>query len=166
MITKERIDELIKNRAKIYSISKSGEVFCLGLKFREHTLNNKKWLENKYEVYSKFYENKEDAEFVAKYHTSRVEKFEPPTYEEFLKLNNQSTCWDFMNKENQRNFVLVGNDYYAHNDMIKPKEEWTVVVQDEYDDYIFEEPLTKENYYKAVERARKLFLGLKGEEDA
>lgn len=102
-----------------------------------------------------------EIEFRAKYHTSRIEKFEPPTYEEFLKLNNQSTCWDFMNKDNQRNFILVGNDIYMHNDMLKPKEEWTVVVQDEYDDYIFEEPLTKENYYKAVEKARKLFLGEK-----
>ena len=159
-ISKERIDELIKNKAKIYGISKSGEVFCLGLKFREQALNNKKWLENKYEVYSKFYENKEDAEFVARYHTKRPVYFNPPTYEEFLKLNNQSVCWDFLTKDNQQNFILI-DDINAENDTLKPKKEWTVIVQDEYCDYIFEEPLTKENYYKAVEKARKLFLGEK-----
>lgn len=147
-ITKERLQELIEQEATVWYISHK-YVNSLWL-FKD---NNYIGLDNMY-----LYENKEDAEFVAKYHTSRLDVFEPPTYEEFLKLNNQSVCWDFLTKDNQQNFILI-DDMNVGNDTLKPKEEWTVVVQDEYDDYIFEEPLTKENYYKAVELARKLFLG-------
>lgn len=150
MITKERIDELIKNKAKIYGISKSGEVFCLGLKFREHTLNNKKWLENKYEVYGKFYENKEDAEFVAKYHTSRVEKFEPPTLEEF----KQGKFYHFISKDCF--YSLSPN--LVHGEVVIYES-----VHGGGNFIVYKQPLTKENYIKAVEKARKLFLG---EEDA
>lgn len=156
MITNERLKELLDKEATVWYISDKYVNSLWLLKDNNYVFESLEKMD--------LYENKEDAEFVAKYHTKRPEYFEPPTYEEFLKLNNQSTCWDFMNKDNQRNFILVSNDVYTHNDMMKPKEEWTVVVQDEYDDYIFEEPLTKENYYKAVEKARKLFLGEKDED--
>ena len=75
MITKERLEELIEQEATVWFVSGTDAVpFCL--------FHHYKYVD--YEE-TNLYENKEDAEFVAKYYTQRVEKFEPPTWEEIEK---------------------------------------------------------------------------------
>lgn len=143
MITKERIDELIKNRAKIYGISKSGEVFCLGLKFRPETLKHKRWLKNKYEVYSKFFETKEDAEWDKEFGCiERTERLELPIWEEF---DEQKFVW-FVDKE--QNVCCLHYVDFSNRIFIN--------VSGEVIDF---GEITKENYTLACRKAKELFLG-------
>lgn len=87
MITKERIDELIQQRAKVWGVGKQGNVFCVGLKFRPETLKSPKWLENKYEYYGKFFETKAEAEWHAEFEDFMEEQgFEDL---EELKINTE-----------------------------------------------------------------------------
>lgn len=86
MIKKERLEELIKQRAKIWGIGKSNNVFCVGLKFRTNTLRDTEWYKNKLEVYSKFFETKEDAEWCVKYgEVTKTETISFPTYEKIMQ---------------------------------------------------------------------------------
>ena len=143
-ISKERLKELIEQDKVFYWVfNKEIRMLC--------NLSVPTYWKKNWELYGKdCFENREDAEFVAKYHTSRVEKFEPPTYEEF----KQGKFYHFISKD----------CFYS----LSPN-----LVHDEVVIYecvhgggyfiVYKQPLTKENYYKAVEIARKLFLG---EEDA
>ena len=62
MISRERLYELIKQRAKIYGIGKHDNVFCVGLKFANFDKQPKEWQEQKFETYSTFFETIEDTE--------------------------------------------------------------------------------------------------------
>lgn len=62
MIGRERLYELIKQRAKIYGIGKHDNVFCVGLKFANFDKQPKEWQEQKLETYGNFFETIEDAE--------------------------------------------------------------------------------------------------------
>lgn len=144
MITKERIDELISQRAKIYGISKQGNVFCLGLKFKPHTLNNQKWLENKYKVYSEFFETKEEAEWHKEFGCiERTERLELPTWEEIQKYERFSfkdkncNIYTLHYISGFKSLAITGlaNEFYAE--------------------------ATKENYTLACRKAKELFLGEK-----
>ena len=105
------------------------------------------------------YENKEDAEFVAKNHTKRLSYFQPlswsevcdggtyelivptPTYRELYILHidkDKIYIQDIMHK-------------YLHHSMYVEE-----LFLDKY-------KTNKKNYYKAVEKARKLFLGCNDE---
>ena len=150
MITKERFIELINQKAKIYGIGKSNNVFCVGLKYR---IIDDNFIDRKYEALKNFYENKDDAEWAAKMYTQRPLYFEPPTYKEFLR----DSIYGFLSLYNERYCVLI-NDYDGENDCPRPREDWTVVLHDGYGDYIVEEPLNEENYTVVTELARKIFL--------
>ena len=108
------------------------------------------WYKKQIEVYSKFYETQEEAEFVQKFHTSKTIYFEPPTWEEFLKLkskwSNVINTWDCEDVEIILNRAI---------------ESIIVVNTNEYRQKYFK--YTKDNikqkYYEAVEYAKKLFLG-------
>jgi hypothetical protein len=136
MITKERLEELIEQEATVWFVS-GNEVAPFWL------FNHYKYVD--YEE-ANLYENKEDAEFVAKYHTSRVAKFEPPTWEEiekdFININKFGT-YPIIDTNGLYMDIFVDN--YANKFIVLTTQPRI--------------PLTKENYYKAVERARKLFLG-------
>lgn len=148
-ITKERLEELIEQKAKIYGISKNNNVFCVGLKLKNQAMcllnpNNYKktdWYKKQIEVYSKFYETKEEVEFVQKFHTSKTVYFKPPTWEEFLKTEH----YDFhAQKKTMPTIINIYSKYIYVEDFKKVH-----LILD----------LSKENYYKAVEYAKKLFLG-------
>lgn len=161
MITKERIDELLSQKAKIWGIGKSGNVFCVGLKFRPQTLNNKKWLENKYEVYGKFFETEEEAKWVAEFGCiERTERLELPTWEEVeIKFNKKQIIEMYFyyakhfsapkenNVEKTYSIYLLTNGHIVIDDNREVKT-------------IFNEELTKENYTLACRKAKELFLGL------
>ena len=155
MITKERIDELIQQKAKIWGIGKQGNVFCIGLKFRPHTLNNKKWLENKYEVYSKFFENLEEAEWYKEFgNIERTEKLELPTWEEDVRKDILFSAlggvrYIFMNKIKTGYSIEKENPYIIRIQKIGEC--------DNFIDYEY----TKENYTLACRKAKELFLGEK-----
>ena len=77
-------------------------------------------------------------------HTSRVERFEPPVWEEI----NDDTNWEFFF------FTRDGYDYYFVVDGLME----SISLRSEYGKkYYFD--FTKEDYIKACTIARKLFLG-------
>ena len=168
MITKERLQELIEQEAMIYTITINNRLDYFRLKkdwyvmndeLREYKLSKHAfrhwWIGN-------LYENKEDAEWIIEFGCiERTERLELPTWEEFLELSRHDINFHFITKDREINYIVIGNDIYMHNDMLKPKDEWTIVIHNEDDEYIFEKPATKENYTIACERARELFLGEK-----
>ena len=150
-ITKERLKELIEQEATVCIIDSWGVIWeeklsqshFVGIAdeeeslMRQYTLNDADLID----YIRNIYENKEDAEFVAKYHTSIVEKFEPPTYEEFVEMEE----WCFFQKNHTQTIIRVlGTKYLG--------------VETNFERY-FTGDLSKENYIKAVEKAKKLFLG-------
>lgn len=173
MITKERLEELIEQCATIWYWEYG--------KLRERELNksyhtnifmDKEWLCKSYcdfdddvkithiAPFFKVFETKEDAEWYKEFGCiERTERLELPTWEEFLELNRHCIEFHFITKEGEINYLVI-SDMYMHNDMLKPKDEWTIVIHNEDDEYIFEKPLTKENYTLACRKAKEIFLGL------
>lgn len=148
MISRERIDELLMKRGKIYGIGKQGNIFCLGLKFRPETLKNKKWLENKYEVYSKFFETKEEAEWHRDFGCiERTERLELPTWEEFRNKKSKQVCF-------------IGKDTICFFELYEDEQKNRLILLDHDCDYeYFNEKPTKENYLIACRKCKELFLG-------
>ena len=168
MITKERLEELIEQGATVYELFMDKEILKVELNKNYYIMLDKTY-ENKLgklpqrpHWLSDLFETKEDAEWFAEFGCiERTERLELPTYEEFLELNRHDICFSFLTKYNERYCILIGNDIYMHNDMLKPKDEWTIVIHNEDDEYIFEKPLTKENFTLACRKAKELFLGEK-----
>ena len=79
-------------------------------------------------------------------HTSRTEKFEPPTWEEFER---QHKPYHFISKCGLRETIYIF-DKNINNKLLSAGSKF------------FGKP-SKENYEKAVEYARKLFLGVEDE---
>ena len=102
-------------------------------------------------------------EFISKYHTQKVLKFEPPTWEEFLATATDEN-WAFwfyddikitMNEENnEHSWAHTENAFYIFNDK-HCCGDWTKV------DYINSDGFDnrEEMYYKALDIAKKWFLG-------
>lgn len=146
MITKERIDELISQKAKIWGIGKQGNVFCIGLKFTPQTLNNKKWLENKYKVYSKFFETKEEAKWYKEFGCiERIEKLYLPPFEEVFN--------DLQGRIGE--FVIADPSEFSF--AIKKSFTDQILLKTMYEKYNWN--FTKENYTLACRKAKELFLG-------
>ena len=140
MITKERLKELIKNKGKIYGIGKSNNVFCVGLKFREPY--SQEWLEGKFEIYSKFFETKEEAEWYKEFGCiERTERLELPTWEEFIEM--EEFCF-FQKNHKQTIIRILGTKYLG--------------VETTFERY-YTGDLNQENYYEACKLAKSLFLG-------
>lgn len=153
MIEKERLEELIEEGATIYEV-KYGKVNTVSLKNKIRFVSdrypvvvfeprpNEKYKHHKY--FDKLFEDREDAEWVAKHYTTRLELFEPPTWEEFVEMEE----WCFWKKNHRQTVIrILGTKYIA--------------VETSYERF-FTGDLTKENYIKAVEKAYNLF---KGEEE-
>lgn len=174
MITKERLQELIDE----CNSNENKFLYVYG-KYREYSLKNREekssyfWWKRQVEIVnnelhyiyedSDYYENddlyikledlyetKEDAELVAKYHTSIVEKFEPPVYEDIK--DGQPYRFNFTSNGKHYNF-------FTSVLLIELVEANTEDSDNPYCEQIICCHSTKENYYKAVEKARKLFLG-------
>ena len=102
-----------------------------------------------------------DEEFISKYHTQKVLKFEPPTWEEFLETRDISKhiqpnweCGDIeiiMYEENNRKGIMhTSNTFEIFND-----NTWEQI--NYYNDDFFDN--REEMYYKALDVAKKWFLG-------
>lgn len=161
MITKERIDELIQQRAKVWGVGKQRNVFCVGLKFRPETLKDKKWLENKYEVYGKLFETKGEAEWHAEFGCiERTDRLELPTWEE-VNLLTKYTKHCFYGKDNALyGLCLSPKDSLTRFDgSIEELKSWCGIDVDDNCEIEHFEPLTKENYTLACRKCKELFLG-------
>ena len=138
MITKERLKELIEQKATIYQIIREPlkiEKILLGYDEIGTTSED-------------LYETKEEAEECLEFgNIVREERLELPSWEEFLKL----PLWDDKNnvefKTNKGNTISI----------FKTEQNEIIVLKDIKT--LFEKPLTKENYLEACELCRKLFLG-------
>lgn len=161
-MTKKEIEQAIKNGDKLWYYCQEEEeyygVIELDTKYFKWSYN-----ENCYTHYNEetwrtdpkpykifedcLYKTKKDAEFVANNWKTRVERFEPPLWDYF----------EVYGSEDEVKFYLQGKIYtLSHNN-------WDITLSydagnEEYGN-IFSAPLTKENYLKAVEYARKLFEG-------
>lgn len=154
MITKERLEELIEQEAIIYVVDNEYRMEPIKLVIRVMGVSVDKY--NKIHncepmLYSQFggvfrdicpiswlYENQEDADFIAKYHTQRVEKFEPPCE---LKDNEKYKFTTAKGgKMSISKFIRQSGDV----------EWWLSYVGTHRTFY---------SYTEAVEYARKLFLG-------
>ena len=140
-ITKERLEELAKENAKIYYIP-FGDI---SIERTAKSVYERFFIKKDfapYNIYEKnYYETKEEVEFVQKFHTRKIIYFEPPTWEEFLKTEH----YDFhAQKKTMPTIINIHSKYIYVEDFEKVH-----LILD----------LSKENYYKAVECAKKLFLG-------
>lgn len=162
MISKERLEELIEEGAKIYAIVKNPFIagYSQILEVEEFDLNapihkeisedGKQFLYFNYLLELEYlFETKEDAEFVLKFHTHKTLYFKPPTWEEFLNIERNEAghiCW-----KNEINYIILNewfNHFYVCTDNIET---------DKYFNYTKDN--VKQKYYEAVEYAKKLFLG-------
>lgn len=154
MIEKERLEELIEEGEKIWSIT-NGRVVCFPTSKRDYFVNRLDgtilYSNDKYNAdlkLEKLYETKEDAEWVVKYHTQRLEYFEPPTWEKFEREHKP---YRFISKSGLRETIYVF-DKNVNNKLLSAGSKF------------FGKP-TKENYIKACEYARSLFLGGEDEKE-
>lgn len=155
MIKKERLEELLKQGATIYEAYPYDDVEEINLGDTEYFNYEieKQTLRVENKEFKYLYETKEDAEFASEF--SFIEKR--------FRLNFMT--WTQI-KEMVKNSYFVENIGYFINDLIYKfcvdKENVYIYTRDfESTQWItlFHKPLTKENYIKACEYARSLFLG-------
>lgn len=94
-------------------------------------------------LYENLYETKKEAEFVARYHCEKTIKFEPPTFEEFIK------AWSY--KFGAINKILYWETYKCFT----VECENITIKKFNYTDTSDKQ----QAYYQAVEYVKKLFLG-------
>ena len=171
MITRERLEELIKQSATIYYID------CEDVEEMKLTKDNNPEIKKDQEYnieYLEFgnrisyltvmicplitlYETKEEAEFALRYQNiTRTETLSLPTWEEF----EQKSYFNFIALDG-RNIIIEQTLIvdFAEEDCLS---DFNLVVSD-WNDYthksLFRGDYTKESYTKACELCRKLFLG-------
>lgn len=170
MVTKERLQELINQGATIYEV-KYGKVNPVSLKNKIRFVSekypviafeprpNEKYKHHKY--FDKLYETQAEAEWVAKMHAQRPEFFEPPTYEDFIKE-------PFITVDYEDGYKFLTKDghfaYIRHNEYSDDTDEFEV--GGNRVGYKSFTPATKDNYIKACEYARNLFLGKEKENES
>lgn len=169
MISKERLKELIEKGATIvrnsmdWDSGKSMGVDEIKLnnnyKITANNCNNGCFLmyngihtSNLVEDLKNLYENIDDYNWHKDFGCiTRTERLELPTWEEFskwdksIKFYNNSTKYSmyvFVKNKNTKNCRII---IYADNG----EQDW----------FVFEQPLTQENYLKACRKCKELFLG-------
>ena len=172
MISRERLEELISQRATIYSTDWDETV---ELSPETCTVENIKISEYGEEIGEKLFV-KEDELHIPSYRLSALEedieteKFKKefqnitreeilnlPTYEEMIKEPRCLDCWT-------KEFVVMSNDIPIGKAFIGVDFDCEIVSVEMGSDKYFVEQLTKDNYIKACTIARKLFLGESVEE--
>ena len=171
MITKERLEELIEQKAIIYCLIKKPFIgfssYTLeitpivldnsyGISVEEYNKqNNCKSQFYKFEgIYynicdaDNIYETKEEAEFVQKFHTSKTVYFEPPTWEEFLKTETDD---GYPYLEIQKLAIIMQTQLKC----FCVTDNWGCV----WESFSYTDENKKQKYYEAVEYAKKIFLG-------
>lgn len=157
MITKERLEELIKAEETIYT--RDSDVHLLS---RWHfVLDGKLYESHRYEseyLYDleELFETEEDAEFALKYQNiPRTERLSLPTWEEIEKEYNKT-------KYKRKKFgtypiiKFIGKDenFYSLNIFVDNYNRKEIDMSG-----FINKPLTKANYLQTCELCRKLFLG-------
>ena len=155
MISKERLQELIDKKATIWAdrygeiqlceksevcrvISCEGESYCLSGFICDGEFLPFAVIPEEME------ENVEKGNWEYEMHASRLERFDPPVWEEI----NEDTDWIF------RFFTRDGRDYRF---IVSGVLEYIELDSEYSESYYFD--FTKEDYIKACTIARKLFLG-------
>lgn len=153
MITRERLEKLIKQEATIWAdnygeiqlceksevcrvMSCEGESYCLGgfiydCEFFPFTV-----------IPEELEEDVEKGKWYYEMHASRLERFEPPIWEDFLE-SEEYTFWTKKKYKQTVIRVLSGKH---------------IAVETSFENFYMGD-LTKDNYTKACTIARKLFLG-------
>lgn len=156
MVTEERLQELIDKEKThlgeiyVFELDRFKEINPIQINSdRDIILNNElcRMTGDKKEFYDEIllenlYETKSEAQWVAKMHTERTEKFCPPTWEEFER-EHKPYC--FISKKGLRETIYIF-DKNIHNKLLSSGSR------------LFGKP-TKENYEKAVLYAKALFEG-------
>lgn len=152
-MTKERLEELIKQEALVYTptspirLHKDDRVCSdkeiLGMKQQGF------YLVNNYRCFplNKIYETKEQVEWRNKTYTERIERFEPPMWEDI----DRKYQFKFMWKD-----LIIRFSVLKYVNIIRIEDD-----DDECKETYFDKPATKENYEKACEIVRDLFKGEK-----
>lgn len=160
MISKERLQELIDQKATIWAdsygeiqlcdksevcraISCEGESYCLS-----GFIYNGKFLPFAV-IPEEMEENVERGVWQCEMHASRLERFEPPVWEDFLEKND----YIFLSKNHKEMIIRSGAIGFTNGTTME-----YVAVENEFERF-YTGDLTKENYIKACTIARKLFLG-------
>ena len=157
MISKERLEELIEQRATIYE-AKYHKINSVDLSKRKldfisskynmvrfEPMPNEKWLHHKY--LDKLFETEEDARWELEMTATRMETLKLPTWEEF---------------EKNKRFIFTSADHTWYEiSIFKKKIFWSFAADEYWDDYEDWKPVeaTKENYIKACKLCLKLFKG-------
>lgn len=161
MITKERLEELIKQGAMIYyirnytvqQINLSENEFCnyniehfyLAMNSRIPYMTVDTW------DIKCLYENREQAEWALKTVAERTERFEPPMWDD-IKCNYE---FAFVKSEDNN----LWNNLWKFNVFIGKEKDTGIITITDIKGSIFTEHATKENYEKACEIVRDLFKG-------
>lgn len=164
MISKGRLKKLINQKATIWAdgfgkiqLCDNSEV-CKTITFtRNHQIqegyclngfiNNEEFINDNIEP-DELEENAERGEWNFEMHTNRLERFEPPVWEDFVDIISPkgSMSYDFVSKDKESCEIYVDFSYQK------------ITILGEFGGY-GEWQLSKENYIKACTIARKLFLG-------
>ena len=149
-ISKERLEELIKEGATVYALDKQVKYpILIFLKDGENVVVNDNELVNSVRVIDKIenlYATQKEAEWALKYHATRTEELNLPMWNEFITYNENIGV------------SFVGEDWVVYelsNDIdIYHKPRILLTADGEY----FEEwQATEENYIKACDLCLKLF---------
>lgn len=107
-----------------------------------------------FETQQEYLNHKEEVEWVAKMHAQRTELFEPPIYDEIIKDSFITVDYEdgyrFMTKDGHIAYITY-NEYSDGTADFEVGGNWV--------GYKRFEPATKDNYIKACEYARNLFIG-------
>lgn len=155
MITKERLEELIKKDATIYYADRDAK-FPIPIFLNEEDFVWGKELSHKgsyarYIPLEDLYEEHKYVEWVLKYHVTRTEELELPMWEEWQRVNTPVLyAMSFRDKKHNYCELMV-----FYDEIKVTKQAYGLEV-------LFDEPNTEENYIKACDLCLKLF---EGEED-
>lgn len=153
MIERERLQELIEHGETIYFVYNGNVDEKEGIYKDDFILNETYvsiyWTSRSHQIkYKDLYETQSEAEWVAKMHTKRTEYFEPPTWEEFEK---QGEPYYFIGKGGINERIYIYDNNGRRKLLSSGCKFWGTP--------------TKENYIKACEYARNLFLGKENENE-
>ena len=154
MITKDRLEELIKQGATIWT----KDLHFLELNKNDCFMNSKNLLQfgNFHYTNDYLFETEEDAHWELEMTATKTETLKLPKFEELAK---ELDVISFI-RYNEEMESLVLYELYTHNNEI------CVLFRELYDDAsdcLFRQPLTKENYIKACKLCLKLFKGERDE---
>ena len=151
MISKERLDQLIQDETIIYDASSKKYISRL-------QLNKLMWIDDNYLCFDRteypeiasvdcIFETHEEAEWYLQFgDITRTETLNLPTWEKIQKRLEADTSFNVYSFDEILMFVsdmriIINN--YGYKKLVK----------------VYDEKLTKENYIKACEICKKLFLG-------